>query len=113
MEGGFTWTKLSDIHLAYGAPPGNNKYAQRIYRQRFLNRICSHARTFMAIHRPLCESGTFHVYRQDVKRRRSVRTLQFEKKILQHFADNPSIGICTVPVAHKLGVVQNFGRVIL
>ena len=80
----FTWAKLTDIHLVYG----NNREAQRVYCERFLNRMCPDNRMFASVSHPLRETGTFAVNRQNTGRGRSIHMPQFDGG-LQRFETIP------------------------
>jgi hypothetical protein len=61
----FTWAKLTNIHLVYGAVYGNGGEAQRVYHEHFPNIMCPDNRTFAFVNRRLQETGTFAVNRQN------------------------------------------------
>jgi hypothetical protein len=46
---------LADMHLA----DGNAAVARRLYQEKYPGRRCSDRKTFVSIHRRLCEHGNF------------------------------------------------------
>ena len=63
----YIWIELADMHLAYGAAFTSGRAAQRLYRDRYPNRLITHT-TFSSIHRRLCQSGTVHQRVDDQRR---------------------------------------------
>jgi hypothetical protein len=86
----FSWDKMIDILLSYGAADGNGKIAQRLYQERFPDRRIPHHSTFASINRRLRETGSWNINRHDCGRVRTVRTPRFEKALLNLVADTPS-----------------------
>ena len=96
----FTWAELSDIHLAYGAPYGNSREAQRIYHECLLRRVCPDYRTFASVDCHLQETGTFAVDRHSTGQGQSLRMPQCDD-ILQCFETN--LPTSTSAVGHTVG----------
>ena len=97
----FTWAKLTDIRLVYGAVYGNGGEAQRVHHERFPNRMCPDTHMFAFVDRRLQETGTFAVNRQNTWQGQSIHMPQFDDG-LQRFENNPSKSTCTV--GHTVGV---------
>lgn len=62
------------MHMTYGAARGSGRAAQRLYAAQFPLRRHPHYSTFVAIHRPLRDSGRFRPTWNDVGRPRVTRT---------------------------------------
>ena len=56
----YTWIKLANMHLAYGAAFTSGRAVQRFYRDIYTNRWITHHTTFSSIRRRLCQLGTVH-----------------------------------------------------
>jgi hypothetical protein len=91
----FTWAKLTNIHLVYGAVYGNGREAQSVYHECFPNRMCPDNRMFASVDRRLWETGAFSVNRQNTGWGRSIHVPQFDDG-LQRFENNPSKTTFTV-----------------
>jgi hypothetical protein len=59
----FTWAKLTNIRIVYGAMYGNGREAQRVYHEHFPNRMRPDNRMFASLDRRVWETGTFAVNR--------------------------------------------------
>jgi hypothetical protein len=51
--------ELSDVHFVYGLAEVNAVVARRLYQEICPGRRCSDRKTFVSIHRRLCEHGNF------------------------------------------------------
>lgn len=100
--GHFTWAKLVDFHLAYGAVYGNGRETQRIYNEHFPNTVCPDYRTFASVNHHLQETRTLAVNRHRTGWVWSVRTPHFDEDVLQRFEKNPSAS--THAVGHIVSV---------
>ena len=61
----FTWAKLTNIHLEYGAVYGYGREVQKVYHECFPNRMCPEYHMFASVDHCLRETGTFAVNRQN------------------------------------------------
>lgn len=57
----YTTEERADIHFVYGLANGNADAAQRLYHERYPNRVIPNPRTFTNIHRRLRETGATQV----------------------------------------------------
>lgn len=97
----YTFQEYCDIHYCYGMARGNSKLAQRLYHERFPNRLLPNHKTFTNVHNRLRETGTFKSCMADTGREREVRNVDFEENVLQTFEENPSTS--TRVVSQELG----------
>lgn len=86
----FTNQEKADMHFIYGTANGNSAEARRLYGEKFPNRRLPNDKTFVRLHRQLCETGSFFGPRSNAGRAKSNRTVAVEEKILDMVADHPN-----------------------
>ena len=83
-----TNAEMADMHFTYGSADGNARRAARMYQERYPNRQVPDHRLFTALHRRLCENGSFSANRVDAGHPRQF-DLDQEDDVLEHFRRNP------------------------
>lgn len=98
----YSFTEQRDMIFVYGVADGNAEEARRIYAERYPNRICPIARTFVRIYQRLGETGQLGRNPANAGAPRRVRTVDFEEAVLDHFENQPSTS--TRSVGHMMDV---------
>ena len=80
----------ADMHFIYGTANGNSAEARRLYGEKFPNRRLPNDKTFVRLHRQMCETGSFCCSCSNAGRAKSNRTIAVEVKILDMVATNPN-----------------------
>lgn len=78
------------MHFVYGLANGNTVKARRLYQEKFPGRRCPNRKTFVNIHRHLCDYGTFATRTGDRGRPRTTTPAE-EEEILNTVDGNPEI----------------------
>jgi hypothetical protein len=86
----YTFAELSDMHLVYGEARGNGREAQRIYQERYPQRLLPHCTTFVSIDRRLRDYGSLEINKRTASSHRTVRTPDLEEAVLDTIEEKPS-----------------------
>ena len=85
--------KLANMHFMHMVSQRNGLAAQRIYRERFLDRNQPDHRTFKRLHLELSKNGSLHASRLHTGIGRYCRILAMEESILKAVQNYPSTGL--------------------
>ncbi|GBL98232.1 hypothetical protein AVEN_174043-1 [Araneus ventricosus] len=107
----FTNMEKADMHFIYGTANGNGSEAQRLYGERFPDRLLPDRKAFERLHRKLCVTGSFLASRSDAGRARTDGALVVEEDILDVVDDQSSTSARAV--ARQLHVSHSTTRRVL
>lgn len=95
----FTNNELADMHFIYGLAEGNARAAQRLYCERFPQRVAPDRRIFANLHYNLSNYGSLRGDRSNVGRPRLSRTPSMEQNVLDIVGSNPSTSVRNIAAA--------------
>lgn len=90
------------MHFIYGLCNGSALESARTYAARYANRRQPSPRTFTALHRRLCETGTFEIRRE---RGTTSASAEIENRVLLKIQNNPTTSMRMVE--KRLGIPRS------